>query len=266
MSASGNVRVGCLGSGIMGGLLVERLVRAKVVEATSVIACDPDEARLQELADRLGVQVSTDNRDGADADVVLVAVPPPAVVPVLQEIADVLSPGALVVSVAAGVTLEKMSAVLPEGSQVVRVMPNTPSLMGQGINVFACNDAVTPAGRTLLQQLLDAWGDSFEIAEEVMNAACALLAVGPTYLFPIADTLIRAASDAGLEGAQARHIAGRLFEGVGIMLLESERDVDELKNMISLQTLDEAGAAELFRSAYEEALSKLSALQEKLSS
>ena len=71
--------------------------------------------------------------------------------------------------------------------------------------------------------------------------------------------------DAGLEDAQARRIAGRLFEGVGAMLVESERDVEELKNMISLQTLDEDGATRLFQSAYEEALAKLNMLQDKLS-
>ncbi len=248
----------------MGGLLVERLVCGGAVQPGAIVVSDPDTKRLEDLAGRLGVTTVTDNRAAADADVMVVAVPPPAVVPVLQEVADAIEPETLVISVAAGVTLQKTCAALPDGAQVVRVMPNAPSLLGRGMNVFACNEAVTDASRALLQQLLDAWGDSLEVGEEVINAACALLAVGPTYLFPVAGTLIDAATDAGLEPAQARRIAGRLFEGVGAMLIESEADVEALKNLISLQTLDEAGAAELFRSAYEAALAKLEGLQDKL--
>lgn len=259
------VRIACLGSGIMGGLLIERLVTAKAVDPGVIVACDPDQDRLQALAGRLGVRTSTDNQAGADADVVLVAVPPPAVVPVLQEIRESIGSEQLIVSVAAGVTIETMQRELPDDAQIVRVMPNTPSQVGRGMNVFVCSDSVTPAARALLQEMLDVWGDSLEVSEEVINAACALLAVGPTFLFPVAATLMAAATDAGLEPAQARRIAGRLFEGVGAMLVESELDVEALKNMISLQTLDEEGAAGLFRSAYQEALAKLNGMQDKLS-
>lgn len=266
MSGLAKLRVGCLGSGIMGGLLVKRLVGTGAVSAANVVCSDTDADKLAALAAAIGVKTTSDNTEAArGAQVVLLAVPPPAVLPVLTEVGPALSPGALVVSVAPAVTLAAMRRVAPEGVHLARVMPNTPSEVGQGMNSFVC-EASTPAEhRALLQALLDVWGKSFEIDEAVLNATCALLAVGPTYLFPLADQLLVSAQAAGLSAEQARAATAQLFCGVGAMLAETDHTADALLNMISMQPMDAETARSVIARAYEAAMAKLGELEGKLS-
>lgn len=266
MSGLADVRIACLGSGIMGGALMERLLAAGAVSPSQVIACDPNEARLAELKAHLGVQTAVANSEGAaGADIVLLLPPPPAVVPVLTEIAESLKPGALVVSFAPGAGLGKMRSVAPEGVHLARVMPNTPSLVGEGMNALVCEPGISAEGRARLLALLAAWGKSFEICEEDLNACCALLAVGPTYLLPLAGQLMASAREAGLDCASARSAVAQLFTGVGALLSGTDRSAEDLTNMISTQPLDADAARKLFADAYSGALAKLNEVQAKLS-
>lgn len=257
--------VAAVGAGIMGGLLIERLIDAGAVKPQNVIACDPDEARLNELAERLGIETDTDNAAAARADAILLAVPPPAVIPVIGEIADQFEDRPLIVSVAPGIGLKQMREVAG-GAQCARVMPNTPSLVGAGMNAWCVADDVDDDAEALLREMLDVWGESVEIPEEAMNAACALVAVGPTYLFPVIDALMAEAGDAGMPTDMARRAAAGLFAGVGALVAQTEHTPDELKDMISMQPLDEEAAVAVFRDAYQKAIAGLRGLEDKLSS
>jgi len=266
MSELADVRIACLGSGIMGGALMERLLSAGVVSSSQVIACDPNEARLGELKSKLGVETAVANASGAaGADIVLLLPPPPAIVPVLTEIAASLKPGALVISFAPGASLAKLRTVAPAGVHLARVMPNTPSLVGEGMNAFVCEAAISAEAKARLLALLGAWGKSFEIREEDLNACCALLAVGPTYLLPLAGQLMASATEAGLAPASARAAVAQLFAGVGALLSGTDRSAGDLTNMISMQPLDAEAARKLFADAYSGVLAKLNDVQAKLS-
>jgi len=258
-----DVSVSTIGCGIMGGLLIERLLDAGAMEAAQITACDPDEARLSDIRERLGAKVSTDNRDGAAADVVLIAVPPPAVLPVVEEISGALSAGQLVVSLAPAITLVRLRQAAG-GAQVARVMPNTPSLVGAGMNAWCVAPDTEADQVALLREMLDVWGHSVEIPEEAMNAACALVAVGPTYLFPVIATLMEAAVEAGLPAEVARRTTMGLFCGVSDLVARTSKTPDQLKQMISMQPLDDAAAAAVFREAYQKALAGLRGLESKL--
>jgi pyrroline-5-carboxylate reductase len=264
MKRLADVQIGCLGCGIMGRILIERLIRSGQMAPTAVVACDPEESRLEAAQRELGIRVSPDNRVGAEADVIIIAPPPAAVLGVLAEIANQVTSDKLIISVAAGVRLANMAAVLPAGAMVVRVMPGAPALLGAGMNAYAVGSEVSEAGRALLAQMLQLWGSSVEIPEQMMNAACALLAVGPTYLLPVAASLTESAVQAGLPAATAREIAAGLFAGVGALLAQTERTCEDLKNMISLQTLDEETATRLFAQAYSTALTRLNGMEQKL--
>lgn len=247
----------------MGGLLIERLLDAGAMQARQITACDPDEARLSDVGERLGVTVSTNNKDGAAADVVLIAVPPPVVLPVIEEISGALSAGQLVVSLAPGITLARLRQAAG-AARVARLMPNTPSLVGAGMNAYCLADDVTADQAGLLREMLDVWGDSVEVPEGAMNAACALTAVGPTYLLPVLGTLVAAATDAGMAPEVARRIAAGLFAGVGQLVARSAATPEQLKQMISMQPLDDAAAAAVFSEAYQKALAGLQGLESKL--
>lgn len=261
-----DVRIACLGSGIMGGLLVKQLVGSGVVPATNIVCSDTDEAKLAELAGSLGVQVTQENAEAAAlGDVVMVAVPPPAVLPVLSEIAPALRAGKMVVSVAAGVTLGAMRQAVPDGVQLARVMPNTPSLVGEGMNTFVCAPGMPQDLRMVLDAMLEVWGESLEIDESLLNAFCALLAVGPTYLLPLAGQLIESAQQAGISASDARVSTAQLFVGVGALLRDTDKDADALLNMISMQPMDAVAARKLIADAYSAVSGKLAEVQSKLS-
>lgn len=266
MSKLGQSRIACIGSGVMGGVLLRRLIRAGAIEASQVTVTDPDEGRRSALGEELGVATSGDNAAAVvGADVVLLVPPPPAIVPVLSEVAGRLKPGAIVISFAPGANLAAMRRVAPEGVSLARVMPNTPTEVGIGMNAFACEGTVSPDARSVLQEMLDVWGRSMEVDEGLINACCALLAVGPTYLFPLVGQLIDSASAAGLSPEQARLATATLFQGVGAIVEQTDRTPDELQNMISMHPMDAPAACKLVGDAYAAVLCKLNEVQAKLS-
>lgn len=254
-----------IGSGIMGGLLMRRLLAAGAVEPSELMACDINEDRLLELSEHLAIPTSLDNTRGAAfADAIIVAVPPTEVIPVLEEIAEDMNEGALVVSVAPGVSISAMQDALAPHAQVARVMPNTPSEVGAGMNPYAAADDMTEEARKLLRQLLDVWGDTVEIDEDEMNAACALLAVGPTYLFPIAARLIESATEAGFPESEATAATAKLFAGVGKMMEKTGRDAGDLLDMIAMQPMDAETVCGCVAAAFEGIVGKLEQLESKL--
>jgi pyrroline-5-carboxylate reductase len=253
-----------LGSGIIAGVWMERLLATGVVEPQQIMACDVRPERLQELAQKLGVQTDANNRDGAGfARVVVLAPPPNAAVPVLREIRSSLGPKHLVISLAAGVPLTKLEQESGEAA-VVRVMPNTPALVGDGMNLAAFGRRVSEADRRLMRDLLDVLGKWFEVPDEQMDAWCALCAVGPTYIFPTIEALASAAGSHGLDAEKALAATAQVVAGAAHLVLESGRSPAELKQMISLRTLPEEEARKLFTAAYEEAFTKLEALERRL--
>jgi len=250
----------------MGGVLLRRLIASGQVQATHVTAADPEEGKLRALGDELGVATCADNAAAvAGADVVLLAPPPPAIVPVLSQVGSALKPGALVISFAPGANLAAMRRAAPDGVSLARVMPNTPTEVGCGMNVFCCEATVGPEARALLQEVLDVWGRSMEVDEGLINACCALLAVGPTYLFPLVGQLIDSAATAGLSPEQARAATAGLFRGVGAIVEQTSRSPEELQNMISMQPMDAPAACKLVGDAYAAVLGKLNDVQAKLS-
>jgi len=253
-----------LGSGIIAGVWMERLLATKVIQPQQIMACDVRPERLQELAQNLGVQTDPDNSKGAAfARAVVLAPPPSEVVPVLREIRPSLGPGHLVISLAAGVPLAKLEQEAGEAA-VARVMPNTPGLVGDAMNLVVFGRRVSEADWRLMRDLLDVLGKWFEVPDEQIDSWCALCAVGPTYIFPVIEALASAAASHGLDAEKALTAAAQVVAGAAHLALESGRSPAELKQMISLRPLREEEARTLFAEAYEAAVSKLQGLARRL--
>jgi pyrroline-5-carboxylate reductase len=253
-----------LGSGIIAGVWMERLLSAGVVQPQQIMACDVRPERLEELSKQLGVRTSHENRKGAEfARIVVLAPPPGAVVPVIREIRLLLGPGHLLISLVAGVPLAKIEREAGDAA-VVRVMPNTPALVGKAMNLVAFGRRATDADRRLMRDLLDVMGRWFEVPDEQMDAWCALCAVGPTYIFPVIEALASAAASHGLDAENALTAAAQVVGGAAHLVLESGRSLAELKQMISLRTLPEEEARKLFTRGFEDAVGRLAGLAHKL--
>jgi pyrroline-5-carboxylate reductase len=258
-------RFAFLGAGIIAGVFIERLMKAGIAKPESIIAADPKEGRLEELRNTLGIQVTTDNKKGADfGDIVVLAMPPGAVKAVLSESCQAMNESQLLVSFAAAVPTWLMESVLCKPIAILRVIPNTPSLIGRGMNPYCLGKHVTGTMLPLIRDFLDVFGRSWELEERFMNAATALTAVGPTYVFPVIQALQDAAVKLGLAEADALAAASQTVLGAAAMVLETGKGPEELKMMIATQTLKETEAKDLFALAMVDACAKVSASERKL--
>jgi pyrroline-5-carboxylate reductase len=255
-----------IGAGRISEAWIERLITSGAVSSDKIMACDPSDERLDYLKRRYsGLKTTTDNLDGARfGRIVLIATPPFETVLALTKIRRVLQRDAIVISLAAGVPLQKLTSAAAEIA-VLRVMPNTPSMVGEGMNLV-CYPADTPADvRKGVESLLGLFGASLEIEEGDMEAYGALCSVGPTFLFPVMQSIIDAAMAAGLSELLARKAAAQVFVGTGKLVGSNERTVAELNGMIGLHTLREPETMKLITDAYNEALGKLRGLAAKMS-
>ncbi len=225
--------VAVLGGGVMGGTLVAGLLQGGW-PADRVTVVDRDRARVAALAAEHGVGTGTASADAAaHADVVLVAVKPDVVPAVLAEVAPVLRPGALVVSVAAGVPLRVYEAALPAGTPVVRVMPNTPALVGKGASAIAAGAAAGDAHLALVERVLAATGLVVRVAEKDLDAVTAISGSGPAYVFYVIDALAEAGVLLGLTRELATRLAVATVEGSAAMVAGTGEHPAVLRERVS---------------------------------
>lgn len=254
-----------LGAGIIAGVFAERLIRGGGVPAQRITASDLDAEKAAALAARLGIRPARSNPEAAAAgDVVFLAVPPNAVLPVLDEVRNALRPGALIVSLAAVIETSWMEERAGASVKIVRVIPNTPSLAGAGMNPHCLGRSVAAGDLPFIDALLAVFGETIRLEEPLMEAATALTAVGPTYFFPVLEALRDAAVQAGLPQEVAERAAAATAAGAARLVAETGRAPEDLKQMIGTRTLAEPEAKPLFSSAYAMAFEKLAAARKKL--
>jgi pyrroline-5-carboxylate reductase len=223
--------VSILGGGKMGEALVAGLLRGERPTAdVLVVERYPDRARY--LTDTYGVRV-VDAAEAASAEVLVVVVKPQDVSGLLAEIGPGLRPHQLVLSVSAGVTVATLEAGLPAGVPVVRSMPNTPALVGQGMTAIAPG---THAGEDQLaaaEELLGAVGRVVRVSEPQLDAVTALSGSGPAYFFLLVEALIEAGVLQGLPRPLAAELVGQTALGAATMLAESGEAAGQLREAVT---------------------------------
>jgi pyrroline-5-carboxylate reductase len=197
--------IGFIGAGKMARALASGLVRAGVAPASSLVCASRSAASGQALLDAVpGTQWTPDNvAVMRQADPVVLAIKP-------QQFAEALPPlreasaGKLILSIAAGITVEKIAGWLHPTARVVRAMPNTPMQIGLGASVYALGANTTPADESLVQRILGAAGQAWRVEENQIDAITALSGSGPAYVFHFIDALLRGAIALGLPEELAR--------------------------------------------------------------
>lgn len=226
-------QVAVLGGGVMGEAIVAAVLSAGV-DLDDVAVSEPSAARATELAQRYGVRAADGNAKLARrADVVVLAVKPADMAAVLAEIAPALRPGTLVVSVAAGLTLAYYESRLPEGTAVVRVMPNTPAVIGRGAGALSAGSAATEADLDRAERLLAHTGLLLRVPERLLDAVTAVSGSGPAYVFYLVDALAEAGVLLGLPRAQALRLAVATFGGASALLEETGEHPVVLRERVS---------------------------------
>jgi pyrroline-5-carboxylate reductase len=200
-------KIAFIGPGVMAEAMVAGLIRQGVAEAKGMLAAGPSLERLDELHMKYGISVSNDNALAARAaDVVVVSVKPQRLDRVLVGLRGSILPSALVLSIVAGASLEKISHGLKH-QMVVRSMPNTPAQIGEGITVWTAAPEVSLEQREMARQILSALGQEIFVEEEnYLDMATALSGTGPAYVFLFMEAMV----DAGVHLGFPRRIAEQL--------------------------------------------------------
>ncbi len=266
MSSLTDKKFSFAGSGIIAGVFIERLLDTGTVTPEQILCTDIRAERLEELGRKHGVRVSSANADAArEADVIFIAVSPHVVLNVLKELRGALRDGQMIVSLAAAIPIAAMEAALGNGVAVVRVIPNTPSLVGAGMNPHCLGKYVHAEQIVLLDELLAVFGETIRVEESLMNIATALTAVGPTYIFPVIKALTEAAAGHGMPLEQAQTAAAQTVLGAARLVLETGRKPDDLKLMIGTRPMKEENAIAVFTEAIELVFTKINESQQKFS-
>lgn len=219
-----------MASSIIGGLLKSGH------PADLISAADPFPASLERLQELAAIKVSGDNATAAaDAEVVFLAVKPQVMAEAVDSIAAaVLANGALVISIAAGVTIDAMQARLGPTAAIVRCMPNTPALLGCGASGLYANDQVSAGQREHAQRILAAVGSTRWVdAEGALDTVTALSGSGPAYFFLFLEAIIDAGCELGLDRETATALAVQTALGASRMALHSDVDLVELRRRVT---------------------------------
>lgn len=226
--------IGFLGAGRMATALAKGFVNARLIEPENLSASDVYAAAREAFVEATGGTVSGDNGVVVgQATTLVLAVKPNQIEEVLAGIYDALTGKHLIISIAAGVTLETLEENLPRGTRVIRVMPNTPALVGASASGYALGSAATTGDGELAGQLLGAVGEAFEVKESLLDAVTGLSGSGPAYVYQFIEALSDGGVAAGLPREVATRLAAQTAMGAAMMVLETGMHPGELKDMVT---------------------------------
>ena len=212
--------VAVLGAGVMGETLVSGLLRAGR-RAEDLILTERRPERAAELRERYGVDVVSNIEAAQKAHTLLLVVKPQDMDGLLDEIAPQLSTDQLVVSLAAGITTASIESRLPEGVPVIRVMPNTPALVDEGMFTISRGSHCDEAHLVEAENLLSATGKVLRVPEQQQDAVTAISGTGPAYIFFVVESMIEAGVHLGLPRATATELAVQTAVGSAKLLRET---------------------------------------------
>jgi pyrroline-5-carboxylate reductase len=226
--------IGFLGAGKMAAALARGFIRAGLVTPKDVIAGDPLDTAREKFVEETGTRTTKSNADVLKfANVLILAVKPGHVAGVLAELRGEFTNGHLLISIAAGVTLAKLEGALPAGARVIRVMPNTPALVGAGASAFALGKNATAADGELAKKLLSAVGVAFQVNENLLDAVTGLSGSGPAYVYSFIEALSDGGVAAGLPRDIATKLAAQTVLGAAKMVLETGQNPSVLRDQVA---------------------------------
>jgi pyrroline-5-carboxylate reductase len=257
---------GSMGSAILAGLLAAGFDPARVSVSTK------SEASARKLNDQYAVTAhSLETSDDANrlavagADVVLVGVKPAYVASTLAEVADALAPGALVISVAAGITNATMEAAVKSGVRVIRSMPNTPAIVGRAVTGLAKGSRASEADLAVATQLFQTVGRVVVVDESQIDALSTISGSGPAYVFYFIEQLTKAAVDHGFSAEQAATLVNDTFLGAAELVAATGKAPADLRRQVTspngtteraIAVFDQANLADVFKQATDAALAR----------
>ncbi len=253
-------KIGFIGCGNMAQAIIGGLISNAGIKPVDIIAADANEAAVKKAAEAYKICETTNNSAAAvDSEVLFLSVKPQFYETVIKEIRDILPKNQLIITIAPGKTLDWLGERLGDDKKIIRTMPNTPALVGEGITGVCKNANVTDTEFTYAMSLLGSFGLAEAVPEHLMDAVVSVSGSSPAYVFMFIEAMADAAVADGMPRAQAYRFAAQAVLGSAKMVLETGKHPGELKDMVcspagttieAVRVLEERG----FRSAVMEAM------------
>ena len=227
-----NKKIGFIGCGNMAKAMITSIIKAELVAPQSVFASDGYQPSLDDSKTRLGINTTMDNKEVVkSSDVIFLAVKPNIYDAVMQEIAPLVD-GKLIVSIAPGKTLAYLENGLGKNTKILRTMPNTPAMVGEGVTAICPNNNVTKEDQEVLETIIGTFGTVERIDEKLFDAVVAVSGSSPAYVFMFIEAMADAAVLQGMARDKAYRFAAQAVLGSAKMVLDTNKHPGALKDMV----------------------------------
>lgn len=229
-----NQTIGFIGAGNMGKAIMKGIISAELTAPNEVAVYDPFKPALEAIYDELGVTITTNEKEVIhQANMIILAVKPNLIEDILQTVQKDITEEKVIVSIAAGVTIDQISNCLPDHAKVVRVMPNTPALVGSGMSALCLNEYVTDEDKHNVLAVFESFGKAEIVDEHLIDAVVGVSGSAPAYVYMFIEALADGAVVMGMSRSSAYTFAAQAVLGSAQMVLETEKHPGELKDMVT---------------------------------
>ena len=226
------MKLGFIGAGNMAQAIIGGILKKGILSKDEIIASAATEKTINKVSEEFGINTTLDNKKVAEAEILFLAVKPEYYRSVIDEIKDVVSSDQIIVTIAAGKSVAWVEEAFGGVKKIIRTMPNTPALVGEGITAVCPNSNINDKDLSKVMELLESFGKAEVINESIMDAVVAVSGSSPAYVFMFIEAMADAAVAEGMPRAQAYKFAAQSVLGSAKMVLETGKHPGELKDMV----------------------------------
>ena len=225
------MKIGFIGAGNMGSAIIGGIVKNSISD--NIIVYDKNKEGLVKLSDKFGINIAKDNIEVVkESDILFLAIKPNILYDVIDEIKDDVNEETVIVSIVAGQSIEKIENAFGKNIKLIRVMPNTPALVGEGMSALCKNSNVSDEDMEAVLNIFKGIGVAEEVSEYMMDAVTAVSGSSPAYVFMFIEAMADAAVMGGMPREKAYTFATQAVLGAAKMVLETRKHPGELKDMV----------------------------------
>lgn len=224
--------IGFIGAGNMASAIIGGILNSNLYPAENIIASDKNTTTLENIQKEYNINITSSNCDAAKSDIVFLAVKPQFLYQVIEEIKKSINSDTVIVSIVAGQSIENIEYAFGKKIKLVRVMPNTPAFVGEGMSALAPNKNITQEELSLIEKIFSGFGVAEIVSENLMDAVTAVSGSSPAYIFMLIEAMADAAVKAGMSRKQSYTFAAQAVLGSAKMVLKTGMHPAELKDMV----------------------------------